>query len=127
MRLLTHNFLQCVNCCSLGYPLALQVSSQDEVEYVECDFDEAFIQNLLNRLDFKALRAAIEGLPIHMELPVSIPESCESEVLSSPEMEAVHKALNCYEILNGTMTCPECSQVYDINDRIPNMVVPSKE
>ena len=121
MRLLTHNFLQCVKC-SGGFPLAIATAGgPEDVLKVDCDFEPEFIQNLLGRIDYPCLGMAVDQLRV--ALPSPLPSACESGVLPTEAMRSLHVALNCYEIVNGLLTCPACAQQYLIKDRIPNMVV----
>ena len=54
MRLITHNMLQChvKNCNDNNFPLRLE---EVEVELVEADFQPAFLQNIVGKLEWPAL------------------------------------------------------------------------
>lgn len=53
MRLITHNMLQChvKNCNDNNFPLRLE---EVEVELVEAEFQPAFLQNILGKLEWEA-------------------------------------------------------------------------
>eukprot|EP00759_Apiculatamorpha_spiralis_P059066 PhF_6_TR9667/c0_g1_i3/m.14887/K15448/TRM112, TRMT112; multifunctional methyltransferase subunit TRM112 len=121
MKLLTHNFLQCVKCNGAGFPLQINITTPSDVTTVECEYEPDFIQNMLNRIDYAALQTAVETTRI--PLPGPLPPSCDTGVLPPDQMQTLHCALNCIEIVNATLTCPACGQQYPVKERIPNMVV----
>ncbi|KNH03723.1 hypothetical protein XU18_4918 [Perkinsela sp. CCAP 1560/4] len=123
MRLLTHNLIQCVKCGTNGFPLQLTVEAAEDIAEVECQFDPSFMQNILDRLDLECLSSVVNTLPVDIEITAELPTSCPSGALPEEDLENLHKVLNCYEVITGKMTCPACQQVYEINDRIPNMIV----
>eukprot|EP00760_Papus_ankaliazontas_P002321 PhM_4_TR10948/c1_g1_i1/m.88493/K15448/TRM112, TRMT112; multifunctional methyltransferase subunit TRM112 len=125
MRLFTHNFLQCVKCQG-GYPLVIK--DDCEVELCEADFEPDFIRSVLDRIDITTLKTTIDMLGIHDQLPCPLPKKEDGMVEegANPPMDVLrtlHMALNGVEVVKGEMKCDKCGQVYQINDRIPNMVV----
>ena len=123
MRLLTHNLIQCVKCNNDGFPLRLVVENADDMTECECAFDPSFMQHILDRLDLACITETVNRLPLDIEVTAELPTECPSGTLPEEDLENLHRVLNCYEIIKGTMTCPSCAQVYEINDRIPNMIV----
>jgi multifunctional methyltransferase subunit TRM112 len=55
MRLITHNMLQChvKNCNNNNFPLRFE---DVQVELIEADFNPEFLANMLNKIDWDALR-----------------------------------------------------------------------
>ena len=94
-----------------------------DVQPSPTEYEPEFVQNILSRVDFTALRGVVDELNVSSRLPGPIPENADHGVLPEDQMRTVHFALSCIEVVSGTLTCPQCAQVYPIKDRIPNMVV----
>lgn len=110
MRLFTHNFLQChaKECIESGknFPLILELekvfSSDDNLKeepvsnlfYKSCEYNEQFIKNQLNRLDYKTLIQAANNIGIKHDLPVEKPESTP---LPKDFLKEVHRV--CMEVI----------------------------
>lgn len=62
MRLFTHNFLQChvKGCTQNNFPLRI---TDAEVQRKEADFNPAFLIGFLDKLEWGALRTAVQDVP----------------------------------------------------------------
>ncbi|CAO3666592.1 unnamed protein product [Umbelopsis vinacea] len=122
MRLITHNMLQChvKNCNDNNFPLRLE---EVEVELVEAEFQPAFLQNILGKLEWQAFVNTAMQLG-NTSLPATIPDNAHD---NEEFLKAVHAALLETHIQQGKMVCPNCSHVYPIKDGIPNMLLAEHE
>eukprot|EP00577_Skeletonema_sp_RCC1716_P031719 CAMPEP_0113394956 /NCGR_PEP_ID=MMETSP0013_2-20120614/12869_1 /TAXON_ID=2843 ORGANISM="Skeletonema costatum, Strain 1716" /NCGR_SAMPLE_ID=MMETSP0013_2 /ASSEMBLY_ACC=CAM_ASM_000158 /LENGTH=88 /DNA_ID=CAMNT_0000278999 /DNA_START=26 /DNA_END=289 /DNA_ORIENTATION=+ /assembly_acc=CAM_ASM_000158 len=81
MRLLTHNFLQSnVKGTEKGYPLNIEVTT---IKYEESPVDKEFLLNLLPKVNYNALVAAVKQMSPHCEQP--LPELPETMDVSNAE------------------------------------------
>ncbi|KAG2379246.1 hypothetical protein C9374_007385 [Naegleria lovaniensis] len=120
MRLLVHNMMCCLKCES--FPLKIEAT---EVENEQQDENKEFILNVLQRIDYDALKSAASNLSIE-GLPDTLPENVgENEAA----MKSLHKLLLELQVKNGELVCtnPSCGRRYPIKDRIPNMVLRDDE
>lgn len=136
MRLLTHNFLACLQCET--FPLTLSAS---ELEVLPVAFDAEFTRRMLARMDYAFLVAAFRALKEHHEDVLvegggelyskgdDLPESLDGADLSdeSPLLRLLHFAMNQIAVKNGEVTCSACGQVYGIHEFIPNFVIEGKK
>lgn len=113
MKLLTHNLLQCnVKQCH-QFPLDLHI---EQMEQVEAAYNEAFMQHILDRIDYAVVQS------IALQLNVAIAETKEA-----CSLEQLHHLLLQVEVQQGNMTCSKCKHVFTITDGIPNMLLNPNE
>jgi multifunctional methyltransferase subunit TRM112 len=119
MRLLTHNMLQChvKGCTSNNYPLAL---SNCTLETMDVEFELAFVEGMLAKLDYAALYNTC--IDLGMQIPSEVPEVPDEEFLIG-----LGRVLMKVRVLEGDMTCRGCGHVYPIKNAIPNMLLEEKE
>ncbi|EIE88889.1 hypothetical protein G6F46_002094 [Rhizopus delemar] len=122
MRLITHNMLQChvKNCNNNNFPLRFE---DVQVELIEADFNPEFLANMLNKIDWDALRNTAIQLGINT-LPEQVPEDAEE---NEEFLKVLHSVILETHIQQGQMVCPNCSHVYKIKDGIPNMLLAEHE
>nr|CAJ2467148.1 unnamed protein product [Leishmania braziliensis] len=141
MRLLTHNFLACLQCDT--YPLLVSAA---EMEEIPVEYDAEFTRRMLARIDYPSLRTTFHTLreahksvrgPSYDEDPdatetaaacTELPETMEGADLSddSAFLRMVHYAMNIVAVRNGTLECPACKTTFAIRDFIPNFVQETK-
>lgn len=117
MKLLTHNILtsRFLKNVQTGYPLKLVV---DRIEEVTTEYNHEFLQKMLKKVDYEALREAAQVCG--QDLPEKMPESDNATL--EDDYKAIHKALFDIEIISGTLICPETGRKFPISDGIPNML-----
>ncbi|CEJ02632.1 hypothetical protein G6F70_008892 [Rhizopus microsporus] len=122
MRLITHNMLQChvKNCNTNNFPLRFEDA---QVELIEAEFNPDFMANVLNKLDWDALRNTAIQLGIDT-LPEKIPENAEE---NEEFLKVLHSVILETHVQQGQMICPNCNHVYKIKDGIPNMLLAEHE
>ncbi|ORE04298.1 Trm112p-domain-containing protein [Rhizopus microsporus var. microsporus] len=122
MRLITHNMLQChvKNCNTNNFPLRFEDA---QVELIEAEFNPDFMANVLNKLDWDALRNTAIQLGINT-LPEEIPENAEE---NEEFLKVLHAVILETHVQQGQMICPNCNHVYKIKDGIPNMLLAEHE
>nr|CCC91585.1 conserved hypothetical protein [Trypanosoma congolense IL3000] len=124
MRLLTHNFLCCIQCQS--FPLQLQAT---EVEVLECEFNAEFIRTMLARMDYGYLLGAFNALRAQkhtqLEKLSALPETIEDIDLAdeSEDLRALQYAIQCIAVREGKLRCPQCEREYPIREFIPDMII----
>ncbi|EAN94024.1 hypothetical protein C3747_10g1268c [Trypanosoma cruzi] len=127
MRLLTHNFLCCIECQS--FPLQLR---DVEVEVLPSEFNPAFIRLMLARMDYGFILAAFnamkDGQQDLLESASHLPKSLEDVDLSdqSEDLKAIHHVVQEMAVRNGRLVCQQCQREYPIRDFIPDMVIEGK-
>ncbi|KAI9295082.1 Trm112p-domain-containing protein [Neoconidiobolus thromboides FSU 785] len=128
MRLLTHNMLKCnvKNCLTDNYPLKLE---QVELESIDTEFNQQFIVNMLDRIDYDALKITAyqieerQGLELGLPgLPESLPEHLDEDLL-----RLLHNILLETQIKSGLMVCNNCQHPFAIKDGIANMLLAEHE
>lgn len=69
MRLITHNMLQChvKNCNTNNFPLRFEDA---QVELIEAEFNPDFMANVLNKLDWEALRNT--AIQVHTQIHIAL-------------------------------------------------------
>ncbi|AAZ12546.1 hypothetical protein, conserved [Trypanosoma brucei gambiense DAL972] len=123
MRLLTHNFLCCIQCQS--FPLQLQAT---ELEVLASEYNPEFIRTMLARMDYTYLVEAFNSLRSQKQDQVDagnvLPEKLEDVDLSddSRDLKAVHYAIQDVAIREGALRCPQCKREYPIREFIPDMI-----
>ncbi|RNF18887.1 multifunctional methyltransferase subunit TRM112 [Trypanosoma conorhini] len=127
MRLLTHNFLCCLECQS--FPLQLR---DVEAEVQPCEFDSAFIRLMLARMDYGFIVEAFNAVKEQQQHLLGSarrpPETLEDVDLSeqSEDLKAIHHIVQEVAVRQGRLVCPQCQREYPIRDFIPDMVLEGK-
>ncbi|KAI1824643.1 hypothetical protein F4861DRAFT_247908 [Xylaria intraflava] len=124
MKVLSLNFLTCaVKTCktsSDSYPLHPKDAelAQDDIE-----LNEAFILNLLPRIDWAALSttAAELGFPA---LP-STPPTPETLQADPKTLRDLHSLLLETQMVEGKLVCGSCGHEYAVREGIANFLLPS--
>lgn len=152
MKILTLNFLTCaVRNCKTS-PAAFPLHVRDaELEIVEIDYQPEFLQNVLPRLDMKALEV------VAAELGLKLPEiaattggsnpgadvEMSDETIAEPananegtqdanepnaiqeeDLKKLHRLLLETQIEKGMLVCGNCGHEYKIMEGIPNFLLP---
>ncbi|CEI89507.1 Putative Trm112p domain-containing protein [Rhizopus microsporus] len=114
--------LQChvKNCNTNNFPLRFEDA---QVELIEAEFNPDFMANVLNKLDWEALRNTAIQLGINT-LPEDIPENAEE---NEEFLKVLHAVILETHVQQGQMICPNCNHVYKIKDGIPNMLLAEHE
>ncbi|EWM29320.1 TRM112-like protein [Nannochloropsis gaditana] len=121
MRLITHNMLKSnVKGVINGFPLRIEA---EKVEVKETEFNSEFVQNLLPKVDWPALRGASKELGMD-ELPEEMDEANKTD---DSFLQLVHKLLLDVHVLEGSLVCPETGRRFPINNGIPNMLLHEDE
>ncbi|KAL9044179.1 MAG: hypothetical protein Q9214_002664 [Letrouitia sp. 1 TL-2023] len=139
MKLLTVNFLTCaVKACKTS-PKSFPLHFQDaELEQREVEYNPAFVQNILPRLDWEAIKTVATerhkqlGFPhISAAKPESSSSSNAADCSPADERERektlrdLHALLLETEVREGKMVCGNCGHEYRIKDGIPNFLLPN--
>lgn len=110
---MTSRFLKNVQS---GYPLKLVV---EKVEEIDTEFNAEFLQKMLKKIDYDALREA--ALVCGHTLPEKIPDN--NSINQDEDLKSIHRALFNIEIIEGELICPESKRKFRITDGIPNFLV----
>uniref|UniRef100_A0AC34R4C1 Multifunctional methyltransferase subunit TRM112-like protein n=1 Tax=Panagrolaimus sp. JU765 TaxID=591449 RepID=A0AC34R4C1_9BILA len=125
MKLLTHNFLSSafLKNVMVGYPLILNAT---KVEHVETEFDPAFVKSMMGKVEYPVLISAAKSLPdIKLDgYPEELPSNWES---NEEFLHQAHELLNCINVVEGELECPESGRKFTIRDGIPNMLANEDE
>ena len=81
------------------------------------------MKRLIEKLDWNALRVTVQSVPA-WEGEVHLPEQISPEMQQDENfLQELHKLLVRRQIVDGEMTCPNCSRVYEIKNGIANMLL----
>ncbi|KXL42593.1 hypothetical protein M433DRAFT_76075 [Acidomyces richmondensis BFW] len=128
MKLLTLNFLTCARKTCKSNAAAFPLHPREaELEQVETDLNPLFIQNILPRLDWEAMKTLSTelGLP---NLPAETPrpdELATADGAPSQTLRDLHTLLMETSIENGKLTCGNCGHEYAVKEGIANFLLPS--
>eukprot|EP00288_Rhodomonas_lens_P017428 CAMPEP_0177693186 /NCGR_PEP_ID=MMETSP0484_2-20121128/2262_1 /TAXON_ID=354590 /ORGANISM="Rhodomonas lens, Strain RHODO" /LENGTH=115 /DNA_ID=CAMNT_0019203973 /DNA_START=169 /DNA_END=516 /DNA_ORIENTATION=- len=105
---------------SKSIPLKIEV---EEMQEVAKDFNQGFLENIIDRLDWPAFVEAAallnqEGLPASKEL------LDKSDELT---MKKLHHALMEVDVVTGNLVCTETGRKFPIAAGIPNMLLNQDE
>ena len=140
MKLLTHNMLMSPGTRN-GYPLAIEVENMEEVE---TEFNGDFVARMVEKLDYAALLSTVGSvstrqrnspgrsrrltcdrapprsqLGVTHALPAKVPSAfAEDEAF----LRALHHVLLEFDVLEGTLVCPETARRFPIKEGIPSML-----
>ncbi|KAK9871519.1 hypothetical protein WA026_012890 [Henosepilachna vigintioctopunctata] len=123
MKLLTHNMLssKCLKNVNVGYPLSIKV---EEMITSVVDFNPEFIARIIPKLEWNALKQAVNEVGKDSCLPNNLIENFEND---EDFLKKVHHVLLEIEIVNGCLVCPETGRSFPINNGIPNMLLNEDE
>uniref|UniRef100_A0A914Z3H3 Multifunctional methyltransferase subunit TRM112-like protein n=1 Tax=Panagrolaimus superbus TaxID=310955 RepID=A0A914Z3H3_9BILA len=124
MKLLTHNFLSSsfLKNVKVGYPLVLRVS---KAEVVESEFNPDFTKKMLQKVEYPVLAEAAKVTNIqNLEVPSELPSDWEN---NEAFLNVAYKLLNCINVVEGELECPETGRKFIIRDSIPNMLANEDE
>mmetsp|Transcript_10970 Transcript_10970/g.18084 ORF Transcript_10970/g.18084 Transcript_10970/m.18084 type:complete len:134 (-) Transcript_10970:346-747(-) len=132
MRLLTHNFLQSnVKGTEKGYPLNIEVTT---IKYEESPVDKEFLLNLLPKVNYNALIAAVKQMSPHCEEPLpELPETMDvsntqqNQKLDDDTIANLHKVLFDVYLVEGWLICPDTGRKFPVKESIPNMILHEDE
>ncbi|XP_036335619.1 multifunctional methyltransferase subunit TRM112-like protein [Rhagoletis pomonella] len=123
MRLSTYNFLtsKAIKGVKVGFPLKLTIAKKD---IIESEFNPTFVERLLPRLDWSAIRLAAEVVDLGDDIPAEQPTNiAENEEL----LKKLHHLLLEIDVLEGQLECPETGRIFPITEGIPNMLLNEDE
>ncbi|XP_017481294.1 PREDICTED: multifunctional methyltransferase subunit TRM112-like protein [Rhagoletis zephyria] len=123
MRLSTYNFLtsKAIKGVKVGFPLKLTIAKKD---IIESEFNPTFVERLLPRLDWSAIRLAAEVVDLGDDIPAEQPTNIgENEEL----LKKLHHLLLEIDVLEGQLECPETGRIFPITEGIPNMLLNEDE
>ncbi|ORM39992.1 Pre-mRNA-splicing factor 38B [Babesia sp. Xinjiang] len=104
--------------CQGGYPLRIEVALGEDTSKVEQqELNPEFIRKMLQRMDYGVLVEAARS--VGLELPDSY---SDADLESDTFISQVHRCILEFHVVKGTLTCPKCDRVYDIDNGIPNML-----
>ena len=95
------------------YPLTLSVEKAEELEI---EYNEEFMKNILEKIDYDGIKS--QSMALGIQMPDTI-EECDLKLL--------HKYLMGIEVIEGKMTCDKCMHIFPIKGSIPNMLLSSSE
>ncbi|KAL9179281.1 hypothetical protein ACHAXT_008571 [Thalassiosira profunda] len=132
MRLMTHNFLQSnVKGTEKGYPLNIEVTT---AKCEESPVDKVFVLNMLPKVNYPALRMAVQQMSPHCNPPLpELPEELDvsdAEALQNLDDAAIatlHRALFDVYLVEGWLVCPDTGRKFAVKDGIPNMILHEDE
>lgn len=155
MKLLTVNFLTCaIRSCKTS-PLSFPLHFRDaELEQQEIEYNPIFLQNILPRLDWDAVKTTAAEVCINPSAPFPKSRDLVSNLLSHPlskkqlsfttlpankpspsavmtteaeeqGMRDLHTLLLETEVREGKMVCGNCGHEYPIKEGIANFLLPN--
>eukprot|EP01024_Parvocaulis_polyphysoides_P004523 TRINITY_DN11125_c0_g4_i3.p4 TRINITY_DN11125_c0_g4~~TRINITY_DN11125_c0_g4_i3.p4 ORF type:complete len:123 (-),score=26.64 TRINITY_DN11125_c0_g4_i3:653-1021(-) len=121
MKLITHNMLACnAKGVENGFPLIIEPV---ETRVVEIDYDEEFLKNIFNRIQYGALKQAADQMG-YSELP----EEANQENLQDEDfLKKFHHALMEIQLEEGNLICPESGRKFSVQKGVPNMLLNENE
>ncbi|KAF2099209.1 Trm112p-domain-containing protein [Rhizodiscina lignyota] len=138
MKILTLNFLTCARKTCKSSPAAFPLHPRDaELEIVETEFNALFIQNILPRVEWDALKGLCTELGL-TNVPPEAPEpkelfdtSIKSAGIDEKEKEPTQLTRDLHNLLlettiqSGKLVCGNCGHEYAIKEGIANFLLPS--
>ena len=89
------------------------------------NFNQEFLQRMLPRLDWTAIKSAAEIVGIAQDFPDEM--NIASTLTVTELFEKLHLLLLEIEIVNGSLACPETGRLFPISNGIPNMLLNEDE
>jgi len=110
--------------CSGGFPLKILLDeSKEKASTLEPGtFNAEFIQHILSRLDWQALRKTANSL--NLDVPLAYTDEDKGNL---DFLQAVHRIILDFQVLEGKMVCETCKREYPITNGIPNMLLQDDE
>ena len=114
-----------------GYPLNIETTT---IKYEESPVDKEFLLNLLPKINYNALVAAVKQMSPHCEEP--LPELPETMDVSNAEQNRnlddvtianLHKVLFDVYLVEGWLICPDTGRKFPVKESIPNMILHEDE
>jgi multifunctional methyltransferase subunit TRM112 len=149
MKIITLNFLSCARKACKPSTASFPLHPKDaELEIVESDFNPLFLQNILPRLEWPALKTICQELglpgladdvPVLDELwvadntPAAEPsemEPSQQSQIQEPEKEPSQLARDLHRLLlettiqEGKLICGNCGHEYAVKEGIANFLLP---
>ncbi|CAF1039741.1 unnamed protein product [Rotaria sp. Silwood1] len=123
MKLITHNMLtsNILKGVTKGFPLKIKA---DKVEHISVDYNRDFVARIIPRIEYDALRAAVNDLGLNESLPETISENLQQD---DEFLKIMHRVLLEYEVEEGELICPETGRKFPISKGIPNMLLQETE
>ncbi|WPH03663.1 Hypothetical protein R9X50_00654600 [Acrodontium crateriforme] len=129
MKVLTLNFLTCARKTCKQNPAAFPLHPKEaELEQIETDINPLFIQNMLPRLDWEAMKTVTNelGLPnLPLETPTAEALVDESSGEPSQTLKDLHSLLMETSVASGKLVCANCGHEYAVKEGIANFLLPS--
>ena len=105
-----------------GYPLKIEAN---KIEEVESEFDIDRVKKILERIQFSALKAAVNDLNLS-DLD-SIEEVTDGTYDDEELMKKIHHVLFEIHVQDGNLICPETGRKFPVKNGIPNMLLNEDE
>ena len=101
-------------------------AAHPEVEIQEAEFSAEFLQHVVHKLHWPALRAAAQQLgPEHS---VALPDTVTPALLEDDAfLRTLHRVLLETVVLSAHLVCPESGRRFLVTDGIPNMLLAEDE
>ena len=120
MHLLSHSILCCrVKTCPSQGKNSLAVDIKDFKDTPRT-FSVALLQKLLALVDYALV------LSLADRVKIAVPATKE-DVKTEDEQKAVFKLISEIDIIDGELSCKDCSRRYPIMDGIPNLILEDDE
>eukprot|EP00299_Pterocystis_sp_00344_P018169 c9075_g1_i1.p2 GENE.c9075_g1_i1~~c9075_g1_i1.p2 ORF type:complete len:138 (-),score=16.13 c9075_g1_i1:22-396(-) len=104
----------------VSFPLGIEPV---DVQIKQQEMNTEFIRHILPKLEWRALRQALDTLrPLCNEVP-SLPDDIPSDAGENEQfLAAVHSAIMEVSIMEGCLVCPSTGRKFPIRNGIPNML-----
>lgn len=89
------------------------------------EFNPEFINRILPRLDWPAIKIAAESVGEAQNLPAEI--NLETTPNDTDLLQKIHHLLLEIDVVEGQLACPETGRVFPITQGIPNMLLNEDE
>jgi multifunctional methyltransferase subunit TRM112 len=128
--------LSCVNVpinirTENGYPLQIEATT---LKYEESPVNKEFLLNLLPKVNYPALKSAVQQIGPHCDPPLpELPESIDTsdlEAIANLDDETItnlHKCLLNVYLVEGWLVCPDTGRKFPVKECIPNMILHEDE
>merc|ERR1719354_386954 len=104
-----------------GYPLLIRAT---EVKTSEIDFNSEFITSMVSRIDYTALKKAVEMLEMPNLLPAEV---CDDYANNEKFLKKLHHVIMEIDVIDGELECPQSGRKFPISRGIPNMLLNEDE
>ena len=114
-----------------GYPLTIEVIT---IHCEESPVDREFLLNLLPKVNYPALRAAVNQVSSYCDPPLpELPEYLDlsdtesNQNLDSTTISHLHRVLFDVYLVEGWLVCPDTGRKFPVKEGIPNMILHEDE